>query len=143
MIDLLAQGADLLATDEGRLLGLTVIEWGMMLGFLSAFVASIARAVTNGKRATSEKERGDEKASMSQLVFEAIEEAAEESPEAIRLLKRRVFNKSTKMGIQIRLDEDVQRHTQRIKRNPITAELSPDGPTPDADPEREVTPDEA
>jgi len=107
----LAQAMQHAVEEPGRLLGLTVGEWGLLLPALAAFVVAVLKAwkgAKDGKRL--------------EAVVHAIEEVAEDHPGAIKVVKRVARDKATKLGVQAGLHAEAQRATQRLqKRNGTTA----------------------
>lgn len=122
-MELLAQVADL--ATEGRLFGLSVVEWGVLLGFIGSFVGAVVKHLQASKGARK-----------VEAMVSAFEEAQDLHPEAMRLAKRLVRDKATKLGVEtgwLGLNDDVKRHTMRLKRKPLGEALGPDDPTPDPD----------
>lgn len=98
--------------EPGRLLGLTVPEWAILLPMVLTTIGAVAKAWQKARQATT----ADAKA---RVVIDAVEEAAAEHPEGVRLVKRLARDKATKLGIQtgpLGLDAEAKRATIRLKR---------------------------
>lgn len=101
----LAQAMQHAAEGPGRLLGLTVGEWGVMLPALAAFVLAVVKAW-----------RGAQDGKRLEAVIAAIEETHEKHPDAVKVVKRLVRDKATKLGVQSGLHEKAQKATAAYKK---------------------------
>jgi hypothetical protein len=106
VIDQLAQALDASAS-QGRFFGLAVVEWGMLLGFVSTFIGAVVKHIQASK--------GSRKL---EAVVSALEEASREHPEALALAKRIAMEKAKSLGVEsgvFGLKKDVEKHTKKLK----------------------------
>lgn len=100
------------AVDPARAFGLTIPEWVILLGALAAFLEALRQR--RGRIRNGEKVK---------VVVEAWEEIQEAHPEAVRLAKRIIRDKATKLGIETSklglegLSDDVKKHTGKLKKD--------------------------
>ena len=124
---LLAQGiADVVTSsvsveaEAARPFGLTIAEWVMLLGALTAFL--------EGLRQRAGKLRGQHK---MEAVQEALGEAMTEYPESRRTLRRLAKVKATKMGVSLDVIAKLLESKDDCTPDPEDDRSSKDGPSPE------------
>ena len=101
----------LATADPALIFGLTVAEWSVLLTALVGFATALKENL--------QRRRGTKKLA---AVIEALEETAQEHPEAQRVIKDLAKSKATQMGVEVSnwgldgLEDDVKKITTRLKR---------------------------
>lgn len=91
--------------EQTRLWGLTPEDWATILVALGTFLAAVIQSWRASK--------GQRKV---RAVVEAVEEAADQHPEAVRLVKRLTRDRALKLGAELGLfglSRDVEKVTKR------------------------------
>lgn len=102
---LIAEAAEIATT----VLGLTVVEWLLVLPMIAAMLG-VALKVWLAR-----KEGKDWKA-IAELLVDSLEEVDAEHPQAVKIVKTLIRDKATKAGLQTRLHAEKEKATEKFRK---------------------------